>query len=160
MRNKYVLALVGLLIITGFAIGFIVFKNVNEEPVRVVDQNNEVKIEDVAQAAEQPEDILKQGVFEDGDAVHQASGKAQIVKTETGPVLKFSEFSVLDGPDVFVYLSPNRAGEALGDFASLGMIKSHEGDQIYTLPADYEKYQSVVIWCRAFSVTFAKANLE
>jgi hypothetical protein len=80
--------------------------------------------------------------------------------TANGPVLTFGEdFKVTSGPDLFVYLSPNAPGESLGDFASLGKLKSISGPQSYNAPINFSEYKTVVIWCRAFNTTFSTAEL-
>ena len=109
------------------------------------------------------DEVVRQGNFVDGDAVHKAAGQAKVLKTPEGNLLKFENFSVLKGPDVFVYLSKNPNAEAdkkPGEFVSLGRLQNHTGDQVYKLPANADEYKSVVIWCRAFGVTFAAANLK
>jgi hypothetical protein len=100
------------------------------------------------------------GEFRGQDAVHQSSGQARIEDSATGPLLYFENFSVTPGPDLFVYLSPNAAGQDLGEFVSLGNLKADSGNQSYNLPANYRDYKTVVIWCRAFSFTFATAELK
>jgi hypothetical protein len=47
------------------------------------------------------------------------------------------------------------------DHVDLGGLKGNRGDQQYTVPADVDlpRYRTVVIWCRAFSVLFARAPL-
>jgi hypothetical protein len=52
------------------------------------------------------------------------------------------------------------ANEPLGDFASLGTLKSSAGAQAYNLPNNYSDYKTVVIWCRAFRVTFSSVELR
>ena len=51
-------------------------------------------------------------------------------------------------------------GEA-GDHLDLGALKGNRGNQQYELPTGFDPSgQSVVIWCRAFSVAFAAAHLQ
>jgi hypothetical protein len=44
----------------------------------------------------------------------------------------------------------------------LGALKGNKGNQQYALPRDLdlERFTTVVIWCRAFSVNFARAPLR
>jgi hypothetical protein len=44
----------------------------------------------------------------------------------------------------------------------LGALKGSRGDQQYRLPDDLDvgHYSTAVVWCRAFSVLFARAALE
>jgi hypothetical protein len=45
---------------------------------------------------------------------------------------------------------------------NLGPLKGNKGNQTYELPAgfDPEKYRSISIWCKRFSVNFATAPLQ
>jgi hypothetical protein len=129
----------------------------NEKPVLTVEQNSNITTTEVNDTY--PDQAIATGTFKDGDAVHQGSGTAKIVTTSTGPKLLFENFSTIPGPDLFVYLSPNAANEDLGEFVSLGKLKSISGDQVYDLPENYQDYKTVVVWCRAFSVTFTFAEL-
>jgi hypothetical protein len=81
-----------------------------------------------------------------------------------GRVLTLTGFEVDNGPDLRLYLV---AGDARGeqevrDFVDLGELKGNRGDQQYRLPAgiDLSRYSTAVVWCRAFSVLFARAPLD
>lgn len=114
------------------------------------------------ESMEGPE-LIRSGEFIKVDAIHQASGDAKIYDTTEGKVLRLENFSVTDGPDLFVYLSeevPTKQLDGLGNFISLGELQKPEGTQTYALPDDIEKYKSVVIWCRAFGVLFSSAELQ
>ena len=108
---------------------------------------------------------LAQGEFY--DIVHEGEGQAVIIQLADGVrVLRFENFMVLNGPDLFVYLVPenpvpNAVGFDFMAFHDLGPLKGNVGAQNYELPADLDLslYQSVVIWCRAFKVPFAAAPL-
>jgi hypothetical protein len=108
---------------------------------------------------------LRMGQFHDG--AHQTRGMATIHQLADGKrVLRLSNFETSNGPDVHVYLAV--APDALDNetvikdgFVDLGTIKGNKGDQNYELAADLdvEKYNSVVIWCKRFSVNFGAAPL-
>jgi hypothetical protein len=105
---------------------------------------------------------LANGTFE--SLAHAGSGTAAIVELEDGSrVLTFDDLSTDNGPDLRVYLV---AGEAtsgsVGEFVDLGGLKGNRGDQQYEIPADVDvsQYTTVAIWCRAFSVGFARATLS
>jgi hypothetical protein len=68
---------------------------------------------------------------------------------------------VNNGPDLRVYLVPGD-GKDTGTHVDLGGLKGNKGNQQYGVPgsADLGKYKTVVIWCRAFSVAFARAHLQ
>lgn len=97
------------------------------------------------------------------DLIHKGSGQAAVYEQDQKSILRFENFNVTNGPDLYVYLSKERNLEGLrpdiGDFVSLGKLKSPIGDQTYLLPENYEDYPSVLIWCRAFGVLFSVAEI-
>lgn len=106
--------------------------------------------------------IVLQGEFEGADEFHFGSGRALLVESAPGQfVLRFEDFSVRNGPDLFVYLSPSPDGYADGAL-ELGPLKASDGSFNYEVPAgmDISAYKSAVVWCRAFSVLFATAPLS
>jgi hypothetical protein len=96
---------------------------------------------------------------------HPASGRAAVIElAEGGRVLTLTDFEVDNGPDLRVYLvagSPT-SESGVGDFVDLGALKGNRGDQQYRIPrsVDVGHYSTAVIWCRAFSVLFARAPLR
>jgi hypothetical protein len=106
--------------------------------------------------------LLKRGSFE--SVAHAAEGTATTIRTAAGArVLTLTNFDVSNGPDLRVYLvaGPARDESQVDDFKDLGALKGNQGNQQYELPngLDLERYATVVIWCRAFSVNFARAPL-
>ena len=102
------------------------------------------------------------GPFEGADEFHFGEGTASIVETAPGTfVLRFESFSVRNGPDLYVYLSPDRAGYADGAL-ELGTLKATDGAFGYALPDGFDPtdFESAVIWCKQFAVQFAVAPLE
>jgi hypothetical protein len=96
---------------------------------------------------------------------HGASGTAAVVELASGDrVLTFTDLDTDNGPDLRVYLvaGPVNSDADVGDFVDLGGLKGNKGTQQYAIPAgtDTQRYSTVVIWCRAFTVSFAKAELE
>jgi len=94
-----------------------------------------------------------------GDGVHNAEGVASIIHLEDGSrVLRFEDFRVTNGPDLYVYLATDKQSS---DFIDLGLLKGNIGSQNYNIPeeTDLAKYDTVVIWCKAFSVFFGGAEL-
>jgi hypothetical protein len=98
---------------------------------------------------------------------HETKGTATIHDLGGGHrVLRLTEFTTSNGPDVRVYLvaaadaADNETVTKAG-FVELGKLKGNEGDQNYDVPADLDlaKYRAVTIWCRRFSVNFATAPL-
>src|SRR5215207_5055217 len=106
--------------------------------------------------------LLARGGFE--PVAHSAAGDATAIRTRAGArVLTLTNFEVDNGPDLRVYLvaGPAREESEVDDFEDLGALKGNKGNQQYELPPqlDLERYSTVVIWCRAFSVNFARAPL-
>jgi hypothetical protein len=109
-----------------------------------------------------PNVLLSQGRFE--SVAHSGAGTATTIRTAAGArVLTLTNFEVDNGPDLRVYLvaGPARDESGVDDFEDLGALKGNKGNQQYELPPelDLERYSTVVIWCRAFSVNFARAPL-
>jgi len=105
---------------------------------------------------------VARGRFRGADDFHYGSGIARILETKPGEfVLRFEEFSVRNGPDLFVYLSPSADGYAAGA-VELGRLKATDGSFNYAIPTgtDVAALRSAVVWCKAFSVQFAHAPLE
>lgn len=128
-------------------------------------------VEDVATGVPQSE---AQGSATGGDNVqlssgqfvglaHGASGTAAVVELGSGGrVLTFTDLDTDNGPDLRVYLVAGPvSGDDVGDFVDLGGLKGNKGTQQYEIPAgtDTDRYSTVVIWCRAFTISFAKAEL-
>lgn len=90
---------------------------------------------------------------------HPTRGTATSVKTGKGArVLTLTAFATDPGPDLRVYLVPSgRSGVDGG--VDLGALKGNEGNQQYQVP-DSAPVGTVVIWCRAFTVSFGKAALR
>jgi hypothetical protein len=106
--------------------------------------------------------LLARGSFE--PVAHSARGTAATIRTASGErVLTLTNFEVANGPDLRVYLvaGPARDESEVDDFKDLGGLKGNVGNQQYELPRDIDRarYSTVVIWCRAFSVEFARAQL-
>ena len=107
--------------------------------------------------------LLARGSFE--PVAHSAAGTATAIRTAAGArVLTLTNFEVDNGPDLRVYLvaGPARDESDVEDFEDLGALKGNKGNQQYDLPRqlDLDRYTTVVIWCRAFSVNFARAPLR
>jgi len=96
---------------------------------------------------------------------HESSGVASLIRTRDGKrVLTLTRFSTSNGPDLRVYLVAGAVADAgdVHDFADVGALKGNKGDQQYELKGKAldQRYRTVVIWCRAFSVGFARARLS
>lgn len=105
--------------------------------------------------------VVRRGEFTGADSFHFGRGQAQIIETEAGRyVLRFQDFSVRNGPDLYVYLSPDPEGFT-SKAISLGKLKATDGAFNYDVPAgaDLSQIRSAVVWCRQFAVMFASAPL-
>ena len=95
-----------------------------------------------------------------GDGIHDAQGIAKVIPIEgRGKVLRLEDLVVTNGPDLYVYLSTDKSAS---DFVNLGRLKANIGNQNYQIPegTDLTKYDTVLIWCKAFSVLFGSAELR
>lgn len=100
------------------------------------------------------------GEFEDRD--HPGEGTATLLDTADGAVLTLTDFATDNGPDLLVYLVPPDAPQgSVQGHVDLGLLKGNVGDQQYDVPDDVDAGAGwrVVIWCRAFAVTFTEALL-
>ncbi|HXH23281.1 MAG TPA: DM13 domain-containing protein [Dehalococcoidia bacterium] len=102
------------------------------------------------------------GEFVGADSFHFGRGKAFLIETEPGRyVLRFEDFSVRNGPDLYVYLSPDPDGyDSMA--VNLGRLKATDGSFNYDVPpgVDISQVRSAIIWCRQFAVLFAAATFR
>ncbi len=106
--------------------------------------------------------IVAAGEFRGTDDFHFGRGTASIVETAPDTyVLRLADFSVRNGPDLFVYLSPD-ASDYVHGALELGTLKATDGAFGYQLPAgtDPADFKSAIIWCKQFSQLFAVAPLD
>jgi hypothetical protein len=107
------------------------------------------------------EPIKRAGAFHGADEFHFGRGAARLIEQAPGVfVVRLEGFEVRNGPDLYVYLSPEPDAYAAGA-VELGKLKADKGNQNYEVPpgVDPRSATSVVIWCRQFSVLFAWARL-
>lgn len=135
---------------------------------RVNNSINEPMNQTQAQAQEEQErtlntttqNVLRVGSFIGiGDGIHNAEGIAKIIPLEDGThILRLENLRVTNGPDLYVYLSPDKSAS---DFVNVGKLKANNGNQNYDIPAgiNLSKYDTVLVWCRPFSVLFGSAEL-
>jgi hypothetical protein len=103
------------------------------------------------------------GKFVGADDFHFGRGDGVILKTAEGKnVLRFENFSVRNGPDLFVYLSRDASGRRVEESLNLGKLKATDGAFNYDIPANINlaDVKSVVVWCKQFSVLFSVAELQ
>ena len=115
--------------------------------------------ESMSQGSETNDSLLTGSFIGVGDGIHDAQGIAKVIPVESGGnVLRLEDLVVTNGPDLYVYLSTDKSAS---DFVNLGRLKANIGSQNYPIPAgtDMTKYDTVLIWCKAFSVLFGSADL-
>ena len=123
--------------------------------------NQSLLEQQTSQTAHETSNLLLTGSFIGvGDGIHDAQGIAKVILIGGGGnVLRLEDLLVTNGPDLYVYLSTDKSAS---DFVNLGRLKANIGNQNYPIPdeTDMTKYDTVLIWCRAFSVLFGSADLK
>ena len=105
--------------------------------------------------------LVAMGEWQGADDFHFARGQAYIVETAPGVyILRVENFSVRNGPDLFVYLSRDPDGWE-DEAVNLGDLKATDGAFNYDIPPelDVSEFRSAVVWCRRFAVLFGHATL-
>lgn len=94
-----------------------------------------------------------------GDGIHNAQGSAKVIVVDGKNILRLEDFRSTNGPDLYVYLATDKNAS---DFVDLGRLKANTGNQNYEIPqgTDLSRYDTVLIWCKAFSVLFGSAQLS
>jgi hypothetical protein len=93
---------------------------------------------------------------------HETSGRVRIVLLANDRLaINLVAFETDPGPDLRVYLVPGDGTDVSGAL-DLGGLEGNRGTQQYDVPAgiDTSRFGAVVIWCRAFSVSFGRAELQ
>jgi hypothetical protein len=112
--------------------------------------------------------LLASGGFVQGDSTYTISGSAFLTQESETRTLSFENFSVTNGPDLFVYLVDTSSADNTsvkdavreGNFINLGQLKGNLGNQNYLLPEGELPARMVIsIWCKRFSRNFGAAAL-
>jgi hypothetical protein len=133
-----------------------------DEEVATVTPSEPSAAEGAAEGAPPSGNVLvAAGQFE--AASHPGTGTASLIALGDGTgVVTLTDFATDNGPDLLLYLVPadSPAGSADGA-VPLGALKGNRGDQQYDVPAgtDLAAGWRVVVWCRAFAVSFTEAAL-
>ena len=94
------------------------------------------------------------------DGIHNAEGMAKVIRLDDASmILRLENFKATNGPDLYVYLATDKSAS---DFVDYGRLKGNIGNQNYEIPegTDFSRYDTVLIWCKAFSVLFGSAELQ
>ena len=100
------------------------------------------------------------GNFAQGPYGTNINGKAEIFEKNGTFTLVFDEnFSVSNGPDLYVYVSKEQ--QPL-QFVSLGKLKSVNGGQTYTFTSsvNFDEYKYAVVHCQQYNHLFSYALLQ
>lgn len=103
--------------------------------------------------------LLSAGSFVGFDKIHNGTGTASIYKIDGKQILRFEEgFQVNNGPDLYVGFGTS--GTYIKG-SEISKLKGNIGSQNYELSPDFdlEQYDSVWVWCKAFSTPFIRAEL-
>jgi len=98
---------------------------------------------------------------------HETTGRVAIVELQDGSrFVRLEDLDTSDGPDLRVYLTDQPVSDDWhvwddGRYVDLGPLKGNVGDSNYRIPdgIDLDQFETVVIWCRRFTVGFAVAPL-
>jgi len=101
--------------------------------------------------------LLKKGTFEGLDG--PTTGTASVYDQSGTKYIVFDPFMSHSGPDLYVYLSKD--ANAI-DYIRVGKLQAISGRQIYSVPGNpsLNDYRYVHIWCQAYSVDFARAEIK
>jgi Electron transfer DM13 len=101
---------------------------------------------------------------------HETSGRATVFKQADGTrLLRLTDFSTSNGPQLHVLLVDGQNPEASKDFSltavknvDLGNLKGNQGDQSYQFAGDVDlqKFNTVTIYCERFHANFGSASLQ
>ncbi len=108
--------------------------------------------------------LISMGELMGADSFHTGSGQVLLVRAPDGSaILRFQDYAVRNGPDLFIYLTPDPDGDVFAEGAiELSEIRATQGNVNYEVPDDVDPstFKAAVIWCKAFAVLFAHAELE
>jgi Electron transfer DM13/Prokaryotic membrane lipoprotein lipid attachment site len=101
--------------------------------------------------------LVAQGTFA-GSGRYSASGSVKLYEKEGKQVLVFENFKVDNGPDLRIYLSEDPVASNFVEVSNKVILGTFFAEIPAT--ANLQKQKTVLIWCRAFSVLFAQAELK
>jgi hypothetical protein len=124
--------------------------------------NGDLANENMTEAMDGQQTMLVGTFVGVNDGIHNAQGLVKVIPLVEGSstrVLRLENFKATNGPDLYVYLATDKSAS---DFVNLGRLKGNIGNQNYEIPegTDLPKYDTALIWCRAFSVLFGSAELK
>src|SRR5258708_207410 len=101
--------------------------------------------------------LLKKGMFVGLDG--PTSGTASVYDQGGTKYIVLNPFQSHSGPDLYVYLIKDKDAS---DYIRVGKLQATSGKQIYAVPGMpvVADYGYVHIWCQAYSVDFARAEIK
>ena len=141
-------------------IGKVMTKEEKDNIMSVFAQDNVTVKDEITRSENQTNDMLIGNLIDAGDGFHMASGQIKVLQSQNGTqILRIENLDVTNGPDLYVYLATDTTAK---DFVSLGRLKGNMGNQNYPIPEniDFEKYNTLLIWCQAFSTLFGSSKLS
>jgi hypothetical protein len=160
MKIKYVLFIGGFIIVGGILL--LLFR---PEKLFIDKQVNQAfpQTEIKSKESQLQEQVVTKGQFQNG--VHETTGVATIYQLADGKrILRLTNFSTSNGPDVRVVLVPTEQLKNNEDvknykYIELGKLKGNKGDQNYEIPdeIDVSTYGAVSVWCKRFNENFGAA---
>lgn len=104
--------------------------------------------------------IIAKGVIQG----HEAGGEVELEDSSQGQFVNLINYWVAEGaPDVWIYLSPDEAGDVTVDgVINLGELAEFSGNTRLEIPkgSSTQDLRSLVVYCKAYTVTFGVAVLE
>ena len=103
---------------------------------------------------------LAEGTF--ASLAHSTEGTARVVESGDARLLTLTGFRTDPGPDLYVYVVPRAGADDVEGGTRIDRLKGNIGNQQYVLPESVavDGGETVLVWCRAFSVAFGAATLE
>ncbi|MEH7463366.1 DM13 domain-containing protein [Bacillus thuringiensis] len=159
MKRKYIF-LIGAFVI----IGGILWSLFRPEKLFIDKKVNETLPQTEVKSKEtKQQHLISEGQFQSG--VHETTGTATIYQLADGKrILRLTNFSTSNGPDVRVVLVPTKQLKNNEDvknykYIELGKLKGNKGDQNYEIPdeIDVSAYGTVSVWCKRFNENFGAA---
>lgn len=104
--------------------------------------------------------LIARGQFKGFDTIHNGTGTVSIYSVQDKVFLRFEDgFQVNNGPDLYVGFGKN------GSYvkgSEISKLKATNGAQNYEIPSGVpvSMYDSVYVWCKAFSTPFIKADVD
>lgn len=109
------------------------------------------------------------GTFQPINAVRWGQGTVTIYEDASNTLMmRFEGYSMLSGPDLHVYLSPNDAPNSFANMTvagvepvDVGTLKASDGSQNYELPGDVDLalFHSVVVYSTSLDLIYTHAPL-